>query len=172
MPSSHPEFVSTICAELIRLGPDSLLDVGCGNGKWGFLAREYMDVYRARWARDKQSRIDAIEIFEEYDSELLRAIYSNVYIGDALEVLPTLGHYDAAVCGDMLEHLPRDAGERLLGLLTEHCEVAWVTTPVKWFPSRDWFGNEAERHRELWTAEQLGYYGEVITGEVLHLLTL
>ena len=31
--------------KIIQLQPKSVLDVGCGFGKWGYLCREYLDVF-------------------------------------------------------------------------------------------------------------------------------
>ena len=49
------------------LQPRSILDVGCGFGKYGMLLREYLDVWHERYDKERwQVRIVGIEAFEQY----------------------------------------------------------------------------------------------------------
>ena len=170
MPSSDPEFITDICHRILRLQPDSVLDIGAGDGLWGFLARRYCDTYRAIDPTLKQTRIDCIEIFGAYITDIHRQVYNHIYTGDCLDLVPSTGkHYDLIICGDVLEHMERAKGRKLLDLIREHGRHAFVITPVKWTPSSNHFGNEHEIHRELWTATQLAEYGSVITAGNKHL---
>ena len=44
MPSSTWHNIETFVEIIRELKPASFLDIGVGNGKWGFLVREYTDV--------------------------------------------------------------------------------------------------------------------------------
>ena len=118
MPCSRPSALAPMCNRIIEKNPASVLDIGIGFGKIGFLAREYTDVRLGRYF-NWQTKIDGIEIFEKYVTPLQRAIYSNIYVGNAIDILPTLGDYDIIICSDMLEHLSEKDGVFLLGAIKE-----------------------------------------------------
>jgi hypothetical protein len=48
MGTSDAANIPFVVSELQRLQPQSILDVGMGFGKWGVLAREYLDVWGGR----------------------------------------------------------------------------------------------------------------------------
>ena len=48
MPSSGPDALTFVCRNLITRKPQSVLDIGVCFGKWGFLAREYADIWHLR----------------------------------------------------------------------------------------------------------------------------
>lgn len=148
MPSSQPWRLSPIAEHLFNLKPKSVLDIGVGFGKWGALAREYTDVNKGRCAAAQwQIQIDGIEIFPAYQS-VLWAAYTKVHIGSALEVLPKLGNYDLIMAVEVLEHMPRADGQRLIELIKEKSKnfiVSYsnsVSVPV--------FGNKYEAHISKW----------------------
>ena len=65
VPSSDFNQIGPIVELIVLANPQSVLDVGCGFGKYGVLAREYLELWDGRqrygdWTR----RIDAIEAFE------------------------------------------------------------------------------------------------------------
>ena len=48
MPVSTPVHLSHCLNHIIQLSPQSVLDVGCGFGMWGFLCRTYLDAFCER----------------------------------------------------------------------------------------------------------------------------
>jgi len=159
MPSSHPNQISRIMQIVLRRKPDSVLDIGIGFGKYGFLCREYLELWDGREAyRDWKRRIDGIEVFEAYVTDLQRRIYDRIYIGDALDVLPSIdGVYDLILLIDVLEHFSFADGCRLL----EACRVkgrgVLVATPKQVRAQGAAFGNEHETHRFQWRPEHLAF---------------
>lgn len=148
MPSSQPWRLSPVAEFLFRLHPKSVLDIGVGFGKWGALAREYTDVNKGRCAKKQwQVRIDGIEIFPAYQS-VLWAAYDKVHIGNAITVLPILGNYDLILAIEILEHMEKEDGMRLLSGIKEKSRnfvVSYsnsVSVPV--------FGNKYEAHISKW----------------------
>src|SRR6266702_657302 len=93
MPSSRPNTVPTVIHLVRQLQPRSILDVGVGFGKWGHLFREYTDIQEAerdpaRYQRHNwQVKIDGIEGYPDYLTEMHRYLYNEIYTGDALEVM-------------------------------------------------------------------------------------
>ena len=62
MPSSHHNQVSKILDIIINLNPQSVLDVGVGFGKYGFLCREYLELWDGREEYKKfLRRVDGIQ---------------------------------------------------------------------------------------------------------------
>lgn len=95
------------------------LDVGVGFGKYGLLRREYLELWDGRekfrpedWLR----RIDGIEIKANYILSHHRNINSQIYIGEALEIIQKFpsGSYDLVLIADVLEHFKKAKGFELL----------------------------------------------------------
>lgn len=153
MPTSDANTIPAILNEVCRLNPRSVLDLGAGCGKYGALCREYLDGAHGRFHRGQWwKRIDAVEGCEKYLSDLHYSVYDNVYIEDFTSHKDKWTGYDLVLMVDSIEHLDRDAGERMLdGLLTNNEHVI-VSCPMGvYFQQQDavW-GNEFERHRTNW----------------------
>ena len=85
MPVSEINGIPLILHTIKRVHPKSILDVGCGFGKYGFLLREVLDwedFYGIDQPRHWKTIIDAVEIWEPYLTEIQRLIYSEIFIGD------------------------------------------------------------------------------------------
>jgi len=159
MPSSRPATIPVVIHLLRQLRPRSILDIGVGFGKWGHLFREYTDINEAerdpaRYPRTGwQVRIDGIEGYAPYVTEMHRYIYNDLHIGDAVQILPTLGTYDLVFLGDVIEHFEKKDGKVLLDRSLEHAiKAVIVSTPKFETEQEDLCGNELERHRSLWSA--------------------
>lgn len=159
MPSSRPNTIPTVLHLIRQLRPQSILDVGVGFGKWGHLFREYTDILAAEHdparyeRRHWQVRIDGIEGFAAYLTEMHRYLYNEIHVGDMCEVLPRLPPYDVVFLGDVIEHLDKSRGEQLLHDAVAHAQKAViVSTPKYETEQADLCANELERHRSLWSA--------------------
>lgn len=134
-----------------RLAPARMLDVGVGSGRWGVLCREVLELDERRVARAHwRTRLDGIEIFEGYRNPLWDYAYDQVHVGDAAAVLGQLGRYDLILCGDLIEHLDKTAGRRLLDQLLDHGDLVLLTSPRGPYPQGAICGNEHERHLSQW----------------------
>jgi len=162
MPSNRGIHVNPIMEEVKWVKPGSILDVGIGFGSMGVLFRQYTDVRLSE--RNPESyhswptKIDGIEVFEWYRNPVWQ-VYTNVFIGDALQVLDTLGKYDFVYCGDMIEHLSMEDGYKLLDKMMEHT-TNWihVATPSPAPVQNAILGNENERHLSEWKEEDFQKY--------------
>ena len=158
MPTSTYAHVNAVVGYLQAVRPASILDVGLGNGKMGYIARDLLDVMLGeRYAKkDWQVRIDGIEAYEPYIQAHQRAIYDAIYIGDAFDVIDTLGSYDMIIIGDVLEHFDRPRAERFLDKAAAHASKAiLLSIPLgeRWTQD-DIYGNDYERHRSFWKVEE------------------
>ena len=122
MPTSPYSHLSTVVEYLLAARPSSILDIGLGNGKLGFIARDLLDVmFGERYRKeDWRIQIDGIEVFANYIQDHQKAIYDEIYIGDAFDVIDTLGTYDMIVLGDVLEHFEKPKARRLLDKCAAH----------------------------------------------------
>jgi tetratricopeptide (TPR) repeat protein len=164
MPVSTSVHISHCLKYIINMRPLSILDIGCGFGMWGFLARMYLDVSEERvQPPDWKMRIDGLELFEPYIQSHQRALYSNIIIGDIRELAPKVGNYELIIAGDVIEHLDKDDGETVIEHLYDKATRALlVNIPLGegWeHPERH--GNPGELHRSQWYIEDFHPYPSV-----------
>ncbi len=153
MPSSAIYQVPVIICKVLSLAPSSVLDVGIGFGKYGYLLREYLDIMRYGYdPKEWRTIIDGIEVHGEYILDLHRCIYNNIAIGDALEVLPRLNTkaYDVLIAIDILEHFVFERGRAFLKECRRVAKTSIVCTPINFFEQGAVFNNSYETHRSVW----------------------
>ncbi|MBI4847513.1 MAG: class I SAM-dependent methyltransferase [Nitrospirae bacterium] len=160
MPTSTYSHIPTMIRFFQMIKPASILDIGVGNGKMGFLARDLLDVMiggnykKENWG----VRIDGIEVFPEYIQAHQRAIYDDIYIGDSFEVMDRVGEYDLIILGDVLEHFTKEKAWQFLDKCVKHCrQYMIINIPLgeKW-TQPPMFGNSHEEHLSFWTYEEFG----------------
>ena len=159
MPSSRPNTIPTVINLVRQLKPRSILDVGIGFGKWGHLFREYTDILESenvpsRYERSNwRVRIDGIEGYAGYVTDMHRFIYNEIHIGDTRELIRNLPRYDLIFAGDILEHFEKSAGRQFLREALQLANRAVIITTPKYDTGQeDLCGNELERHLSLWTS--------------------
>ena len=156
MPSSTHFHVSKMIDWIVRLQPTSVLDIGVGFGKWGFLAREYTDINAHQYKReDWKVRIEGVEAFPEYATPVYPYIYDKIHHGDLRTVLPDLTTYDLVIIGDVIEHFDKEAGLELLQQLRKKSQYILLSSPTVFF-TQELFENAFEQHKSLWTVDDFG----------------
>ncbi len=157
MPTSIWTSLSFILNEIMKLSPtpQSVLDVGLGSGKYGFLCREYLTYWNSPVPR--RITIHGIEAFPDYITPLQKQIYDEIFIGDALSILGSLGtqSYDLLLLIDVLEHFEKTVGHDLLRECQRVAKAVIVSTPSQFWPQGENWGNAAEKHLCLWTKHEL-----------------
>lgn len=151
MPTSHYLQINEIIQIVKYVRPSSVLDIGVGFGKYGMLLREYLKFWSP--ADDLGTRseiIDGIEAFESYITPGQKYYYDSIYIGNALDVLPSLQHYDLILLIDVLEHLDAEEGNRLLTLCQKKAGHILISTPIKMNVQGTVYGNDYEIHKYQW----------------------
>jgi len=69
------------------------------------------------------------------------------------------GSYDLVLLIDVIEHFERDEGESLVREALRVGKAALISTPKRFFPQTDVFGNPYEIHRSFWTVSDLKRFG-------------
>lgn len=137
---------------VVKAQPKSVLDIGVGFGKYGYLVREYLEIWGEGDQYDQWLRcIDGIEVFEPYIRDPQRAVYNDIFIGNATEVLPTLEkQYDLILLIDVLEHLTYEDGMQVLNAALKKGRNIIVSTPWDIGVQGEGYGNVYETHHFQW----------------------
>jgi cyclopropane fatty-acyl-phospholipid synthase-like methyltransferase len=155
MPSSQLKQIPAIVEIIMQVNPKTILDIGCGFGKYGFLAREYLET----WKGNKPT-IDAIEVFQDYIGKLQREIYDEVVIGEAIRVLTAFKEreikYDLILAIDILEHFEKEDGKKFIELMKKIGKNVLISTPKEPGKQGAVFGNEYETHKSRWLPIEIG----------------
>lgn len=163
MPFSNTEQISPILAEITRLNPRSILDIGCGLGVYGMLCRIHLDLYhdvefykKLDGSQPWNTRIDGIEGCETYTPFIPHWAYDNIHAGNALDIVPTLadGQYDLILILAMIEHLTQDEGINLITQLKRVGRAIILSVPKNW-QEQQIEGYPLETHRSHWTEQDL-----------------
>lgn len=159
MPTNPYAHIHSFVLYLNELRPKSILDIGLGNGKLGFIARDFLDAmigeryHKRQW----QLQLDGIEVFGDYIQDHQRAIYDDIYIGDAFEMIDQLGQYDMILVGDVLEHFNKQKGTEFLDKCFSHTHTAvslFVPLGDGWTQEAI-YGNPYETHQSSWHLNEL-----------------
>lgn len=138
MPTSEYRQIPHVLDVIARERPHTVLDVGAGYGKYGFLAREFGDA----------ERVDAIDV-----TPPRFAAYDHVWTGDLREIdrliPPDAPRYDLALFIDVIEHLDKPDAYTLLDRLVARARKVLVTTPWGFRP-QEVPGMPYETHRSGW----------------------
>jgi SAM-dependent methyltransferase len=132
-----------------------------GTGFYGAVVRQWADEGVAPW----NTWLVGVEVFGAYRNplwDLYNAVF-NVTIEDYLARHSE--PFDCVLFNDVLEHFDHAVGESLLRHLPNLVApggVLFVNTPALFHPQQAAHGNEFERHRSLWSAEELASLGFTI----------
>jgi len=147
MPTSN----MATCHDMIRIidyiQPKTVLDVGCGYGRWGYLVREIMDIVHTRYAKETwQTIIDAVEIYAPYITPAHNYIYTKIYTEDIRTFNPNMV-YDLIILGDIIEHLDKPEAQTVIDKLRPLCKNLIITTPNGYIPQGEVLNNPHEIHK-------------------------
>jgi len=146
----------------------TVLDLGCGYGHWGHLLRTHYHSDDPALA----AQVTGVDIHEG-NVAFCRStgVYDALECADALEFLALCpaGAFDTIIATELIEHLDKEAGERLL------VEVARVAAEIAILSTPNWEYlrpgamtmtgfNEHEHHVSHWTAPELRRRGFTVRG--------
>ncbi|MGA3014815.1 MAG: hypothetical protein ABSD71_12375 [Bacteroidales bacterium] len=152
MPSSHHTQLNEIMELIIETNPGKILDIGIGYGKYGFLSREYLELWDEEASYDSHKRqIDGIEAFEPYITPMHRLIYDHIFTGNAKDVLPSITeHYDLILMIDVFEHFSYEDGLSVLRECRRSGRNVLISVPRIMSEQEEVYGNPYETHRYNW----------------------
>lgn len=146
----------------------TVLDLGCGFGHWGHLLRTHYHSDDPGLA----ARVTGVDIHPG-NVAFCRStgVYHALECTDALEFLARQGAraFDTVIATELIEHLPKQGGERLLDELARVAgRVAVLSTP-NWEYLRPGAAtmtgyNEHEAHVSSWTADEFRRRGYTVRG--------
>lgn len=160
MPSSRIDGIESFVKRLMKEKPKTILDVGCGFGKYGFLCREYLDIWDSSYPyKERRTTIDAIEAYPSYIRDLQEFIYDNVSIMDASKIPWYLGEYDLIILSDVLEHT--DNGLDILDYAISISNLVYLKIPINVMTQGEIYGNKHEKHIQGIVPSELSQRGEL-----------
>jgi hypothetical protein len=151
MPSSDTAQISTIVDLVQIIDPKSILDIGCGFGKYGYLFREYL--MGDLWDKNK-ILLNAVEGYEKYITEVQRAIYNEIFICNAMDFSSYLNQrYDLICIIDAFEHLSAADGKIFIENVSKNTKYLLISVPRFVGPQQGYTDdpNKFELHCSFWT---------------------
>lgn len=144
-----------------------MLDVGCGKGKWGFLARLNAHFL----VKEPPKEIVGVDVFPPYlrFCKGLSKIYDALVLCDARFLPFKRKVFDIVLVAELLEHLDKNSGKKVLA---ESERVARkrviITTPQYPLPQTTLDQNIHQEHVSRYTAKELKNSGFTVYGLGLH----
>jgi hypothetical protein len=158
MPTSDPCGLAPVITEVMKMRPMKILDVGVGMGKWGLLFREYLEGWgHHRYSKEQwKTKLFGVEIYKPYIQPWHREIYDVIQVGDVRNLLPALPVVDLAYLGDVIEHMTKPEGHKLIKNI--RAKEIIVSTPNK--PTRMKRGkpNKHQDHHCRWYPQDFKTY--------------
>ena len=142
IPASSPEGKDWTHLQLLKLTSkysiSNILDVGCGAGTYYNYFNSVLP--GATWT--------GIEIWEPYVEEFkLASIYNNLIIADAGSIdYQSLGTFDVAFCGDVLEHMEEASAIKVVQELCKISKFVLISIPIVHYPCTEYEHNPYLRH--------------------------
>lgn len=137
---------------------ESILDVGCGQG-------EPMKSIN----RHKRFYTVGVDIFEPYLMQCRHQNTHDDYVLCDVRRLPFKEKsFDLVLCLELLEHLEREDGERLLQTIEKVArKQAIVSTPVSTYKQEPYDGNPHQEHKYVWSPTEVKRFGYKVRGHGL-----
>jgi len=142
MPFSHNRFDDYMRAFIAASGCQTWLDIGAGAGKFGKMIREILPNAHTTGIEVNLHYINQYTLHKKYD--IIRPINCVNLMGEHQM------KYDAIICGDILEHLPKSKGVDLLSFLVYHAKFIVVIYPIKRIQN-EYQGQKNEAHISAWS---------------------
>jgi 2-polyprenyl-3-methyl-5-hydroxy-6-metoxy-1,4-benzoquinol methylase len=159
MASSYSSQIPLIIHLLSKLKPDTVLDIGKGFGKYGFLLHEYCGVDNSvrpnptlSLAQQSRIAIDAVESNSDYLWPHLDQLYRQIFLGRIETLYETLPRYDTILMADVIEHLEKHDALSIIRHFIQAGSSMIIATPRDFF-QQELFESNDEHHVSHWTAK-------------------
>jgi hypothetical protein len=164
MPIGCVSCVPHVAGRLGALRARSVLDLGIGMGFYGAVVRQWLDCGVKPW----RTKLIGVEAWDKYRNPAWQ-LYDAVHLEPIERFLDRDLHppFDGIIMLDVIEHFEKPKGEDVIRRARQRLTAAGqliIATPGVWMEQGAAYGNEWERHRSLWTAEDFRGLGfEIIT---------
>jgi len=138
---THPALPSILDAMPLEF--ESLIDLGCGRGIMGALCRIYRDPKHLVGVDAHEPSVEFCTSFGLYDKCLVRDLRN-------LPLPFRDDEFDVATCIEVVEHLPREAGDRLVDEIERIAHVTIISTPNVFSRQPEYDENPNQRHLSRW----------------------
>jgi hypothetical protein len=166
MASSFLCQIETIVLVLQKLSPATILDIGKGFGKYGFLVHEYVGIDSRKrpdptrtLAQQSRVAIDAIESNPDYMWPHIAEIYRSVTLGRIEEVYRNIGSYDTVLMLDVIEHLSKSDGIAIVRHFISMGSTVVISTPARFF-QQSLYESPDEAHKSVWSPSDFAQAAE------------
>lgn len=149
----HDVYIKRPILNLIR-GHENwrVVDLGFGYGEWGLLMRHEM----------QGVRLTGVEAYKEYirRMEMFR-IYHELVHEDASDYIENNPNWDMILCTDVIEHQPREWGEKFLDRIDKtKAQLTIITTPCGYSKLPEGRNdNPDNRHLSGWSPDDFTMHG-------------
>ena len=157
MASSFIDQVPAIVQLSQKLKPKTVLDIGKGFGKFGFLLQEYIGIINTmkvnpdKSLREQSSiKIDTVEVDADLMLPHLSQLYNTIYFGDILKLYKNLPFYELVLMIDIIEHINKEEALLLLKHLVQQGTKIIIATPIHFF-EQHLYASKFENHISHWT---------------------
>ena len=142
--SMETQLFSYICRLIEIHNIKSILDVGCGDKKWTYRLK---DCY-------KDCDIVTLDAWPNFEPDVLHDLNN-------LPLPFSDDSFDLVLLLDVIEHLDKKNGFKLLEYLKRICKIIILLTPLWWQDNLDnvtdsstmYFNNSYNLHKSLWSSE-------------------
>lgn len=166
MPTSIEEGKDWLTAFFMAKNPQTVLDVGVGEGTY---AKLWRPMNKGIWWTGIEAWKPYVRQFK-LKSTKTRVMYDELHIMEAADAELHLFHRDLVIFGDVLEHMSKGEAQRLLN--RAHEGGAWniaVSVPIIHAPQGAVDGNPYEEHVHHYTVEEMTeMLLECLPGGTLH----
>lgn len=152
MPTSYHEPYQEYQNWIRHNQPKTAWDIGMGYGNIGTMAKAIVP----------DIELNGVDVFMPYlvDEHSQAKNYKRIIVSDVRDLIGKLWDVDMVTAFDVIEHMPREDGEKVIKYLTSIANMSLlVTCPIIDYPQEPVFGNEAERHLAQWKVEEMEALG-------------
>jgi SAM-dependent methyltransferase len=152
LPYSENTFDEAVAAVLRATKPCTVLDVGCGAGKYGRIVRSALDVRSLIGYEPEKSYVARFRLRKLYDEVRIKPIQEAIQAPSE--------HFDMCIFGDSLEHLPKSAGNDVVHFFLYRTSFVVVVAPLEYLQDN----GERERfeaHLSSWSPLEFFPYTDV-----------
>ena len=146
--------LNTIWRKLDR-GSKLVLDVGCGKGEPMAFIKKHV-----------KFKAVGVDIFPPYlRTAQQNGIYEDVILADVTNLPLKDRQFDTVICMEVLEHLEKEDGEKLLGELERVARrQILITTPISKYEQDPYDKNPYQEHKYIWQLDELRKRGYQVRG--------